>query len=294
MKILFIGAVESSEVLLKTLVEMGETPVGVVTKKKSSFNSDFVDVSYLVKDLETPIFYFTNENKQELLSWVQSIQPDIIFCFGWSHLLDENVLKLATLGAIGFHPSPLPLNRGRHPIVWTLALGLKQTASSFFYIDLGVDEGDIVSQSLVSVDDEDDARTLYNKIMQAAVKQVRSFVPRLKNNQIQPLKQDHSLGNSWRKRTNKDSLIDFRMSAVGIYNLVRALTKPYLGAEAAFQEKVYKVWKAKVSNEDVPENLEPGKVLRVKGNEMTVKCQGGAIVLLDHELPSQIQVGDYL
>lgn len=34
----------------------------------------------------------------------------------------------------------------------------------------------------------------------------------------------------WRKRVSPDGKIDWRMSAKSIFNLVRGLTKPYIGA----------------------------------------------------------------
>ena len=50
------------------------------------------------------------------------------------------------MGILGYHPSLLPFNRGRHPIIWALALGLKETGSTFFFMDENADTGDIVSQ----------------------------------------------------------------------------------------------------------------------------------------------------
>ena len=50
------------------------------------------------------------------------------------------------MGVVGYHPAKLPQNRGRHPIIWSLALGLKHSASTFFFIQNGVDNGDIISQ----------------------------------------------------------------------------------------------------------------------------------------------------
>lgn len=36
------------------------------------------------------------------------------------------------MGVLGYHPAKLPQNRGRHPLIWALALGLKKSASTFF------------------------------------------------------------------------------------------------------------------------------------------------------------------
>jgi len=55
-------------------------------------------------------------------------------------------LDLPHLGVIDFHPAALPANRGRHPIIWALVLGLQETASTFFFMDEGADSGDIISQ----------------------------------------------------------------------------------------------------------------------------------------------------
>ena len=60
--------------------------------------------------------------------------PDLIFCMNWNNLLKKNILK-SSKGVIGYHPSDLPLNRGRHPIIWSIALGLKKIGSTFYFMD---------------------------------------------------------------------------------------------------------------------------------------------------------------
>ena len=40
-------------------------------------------------------------------------------------------------------------------------------------------------------------------------------------------------------------MIDWRMSSINIYNLVRALTRPYVGATFIYKDKHIKVWKAR-------------------------------------------------
>ena len=73
----------------------------------------------------------TKDNEAEQISFITEKSPDVIYCFGWSHILSKKILKLPPYGVVGFHPAELPNNRGRHPIVWALFLGLKKTASTF-------------------------------------------------------------------------------------------------------------------------------------------------------------------
>ena len=89
-----------------------------------------------------PVRYTPSINSEEVIGWISDLAPDVIFCFGWSQLFKKKLLNIASLGVIGFHPALLPANRGRHPLIWSLILGLKETGSSFFFMDEGADSGD--------------------------------------------------------------------------------------------------------------------------------------------------------
>jgi methionyl-tRNA formyltransferase len=197
------------------------------------------------------------------------------------------------MGVLGYHPAALPQNRGRHPIVWALALGLQKTASTFFFLDEGADSGDILSQSEVPIGANDDAGVLYSKLTKVALCQIENFFPKLESNCYSRLKQNSHEANSWRRRGDKDGLIDWRMSSVSVHNLVRALAKPYVGAHFFFNGKEFRVWKSVVVNE-VPINLEPGKVVNVFDQTIVVKCGVGAIKISKIEPFLDICVGDYL
>ena len=181
MKIIFIGAVRFSEQALKKMIEIKSNIVGVCTLGQSGFNSDYVDLSRLSRNFDIPVHYTTNINSEETIKWIKDLTPDVIFCFGWSRLIKEKLLNLAPMGIVGFHPAMLPANRGRHPLIWTLVLGLKETGSTFFFMDEGADSGDILSQRHVSISELDDAGTLYDKITKTAMEQIEQFVPTLEN-----------------------------------------------------------------------------------------------------------------
>jgi methionyl-tRNA formyltransferase len=296
MNIFFIGCVESSAVLLSTLIEHGMNICGVVTKQKSPFNSDFVDLGEICCIYGIPYIYYSKNEDPEFNGFIRECSPDLIYCFGWSHLLSEKTLELANTAVIGFHPAALPKNRGRHPLIWALVLGLQETASTFFYMGSGIDDGDILSQEYVKIDMTDTARTLYDKVMDVAKKQIIQFTNDFENCCAQRKKQDISKANSWRKRTKDDGCIDFRMDAQAVYNLVRALTKPYVGAHFVHMEKEYKVWCSEVvsDNAGVFDNIEFGKVLDIYSpTSFLVKTSGGLLKVLDCD-KINIQKGDYL
>ena len=218
----------------------------------------------------------------------------MIYCFGWSYLLKEPILKLPKLGVIGYHPAALPQNKGRHPIIWALALGLPETASTFFFMNDGVDSGDILSQVDIDITYEDDARTLYDKITRTALIQIEDFLPSLDNKTFTRAPQCNIETNYWRKRTEKDGKIDFRMNSRAIYNLVKALTKPYVGAHVVYENKNIKVWKVKEQTEINLPNIECGKVLDTTNNQILVKCFNNAVLLEEHDFSSLPDIGEHL
>ncbi|MEY8414986.1 formyltransferase family protein [Tissierella praeacuta] len=294
MRILFIGAVKSSKVLLQKLIDMKENIVGVVTNITPNLNSDYVDLSELCIYNNIEFMRVDNINNVNSIEFIRDKNPDIIYCFGFSQLLGKEIINIPRKGVIGFHPTKLPSNRGRHPLIWTMALGLKETASTFFFINEGADGGDIISQEIVPIYYEDDVMDLYNRILKMAQKQIEKFTNEIKKGNTVRIKQDDTKANCWRKRYKEDGKIDWRMSSYNIYNLVRALTYPYVGAHFVYKSKDIKVWKVKERIIEGIDNIEPGKVLEVLNDgTFTVKTGNNCIQVLDSDV-IEIEVGDYL
>ena len=295
MRVIFIGTVEFSKKTLEKLIDLNVRVVGVCTKKMSNFNSDFSNVIPVCKKKKIPIKYVKDINSKENIEWIKSLAPDIIFCFGWSTLIKKKLLNFPPMGVLGYHPAKLPKNKGRHPLIWTLALGLKKSASTFFFMDEQADSGDILSQKNFDILATDNARDLYNKVIRIALKQIEEFIPKLQNKSYKRIKQNSKLSNFWRKRNLDDGMIDFRMSSIAIYNLVRALSKPYIGAHIRYKDSNINVWEVKMIKKiKYQSNIESGKVLSVIKNTITVKTYDGAIKILKHEFKKPPTVGEYL
>lgn len=293
MKILFIGCVKTSEVFLKAIFnETDAEIIGVVTMTESNYNADHVALNGFCE--ENKIDWLDFSNNEQLLQWVKDKRPDIIYCFGWSYLLPLDIYSLPPLGAVGYHPTLLPRNRGRHPIIWALVLGLQETGSTFFYLTDIPDAGDILSQEKVTIDPFEDANSLYNKLLVVGEKQVIELTNNLMNHDITPIKQNEQETSYWRKRSRKDGKIDWRMSSKSIVNLINALTKPYVGAHFEHDHKDIIVWKAVIENSPVDDYIEPGKIIYSDHNSFVVKTADGCLRVLEYEGEFRAQEGEYL
>jgi len=281
---LFIGCVESSKIFLEALIKIGAEMVGVITKEESLQNADFVNLAPIAIENGIEYQYVKNINDANSVEFIKAIKPDIGFCLGWSQLIKKEVLDLFPKGVIGFHPAALPQNRGRHPLIWALVLGLNQTASSFFLMNQEADAGAILSQEPVAIEYADNARTLYDKVMQVAQKQIVELWKALCEDRAYPIRNEDIASNVWRKRNRQDGKIDWRMSSRNIYNLVRGLSEPYVGAHFEYDNQEYKVWKVRECNRNGFDNIEPGKILWINLNStFAVKAGENIIEVLEYD-----------
>ena len=148
-------------------------------------------------------------------------------------------------------------------------------------------------QEFLKIMDSDDAGSLYKKITQTALKQLRDFVPKLTQGNYHRTLQDKTGANVWRKRRKPDGCIDWRMAAVSIHNLVRGLSRPYVGAHFERKGEEIKVWRTSVEK-DALENMEPGKVLECCEKGILIKTGLDAIRLHEIEPYVSMSVGEYL
>ena len=199
MRIVFIGSVKFSEKALQKLILLNANIVGVCTLKESKFNSDHCDLTNLCKKNHILVKYF-NVNSSSNLEWIKSLNPDIIFCLGWSRLLKSELISIPKRGVIGYHPIITKKSRKTSTNL-VFVFRAKETGSSFFFMDEGADSGDILSQRKIKIDTSDDANTLYNKMIDTALIQIEDFFPKLLSKTEIKIKQDH------KKQTIGESVI---------------------------------------------------------------------------------------
>jgi methionyl-tRNA formyltransferase len=293
MKILFVGTVRFSRRCLGEILDQGGEVVGVLTlpAEKARFNSDYADLGNFCAKWAVPCHRIGNINDPETVHLIRSLAPDVIFVFGWSQLIRKEVLDLPPLGCIGSHPALLPRNRGRHPLIWALVEGLEESGLTFFYLGEGADDGDIFWQRPFPITLEDDASTLYAKMEELGVQAIREFLPQLQAGNAPRIPQDHRLATTWRKRGEKDGEITWSAPSLTTYNLVRALTRPYVGAHTWYGEHRLLVWRASLLKARLTpeqEALAAGTVLACGDGWLDVRTGDGSIRISDFQAPLAI------
>ena len=70
---------------------------------------------------------------------------------------------LSRLGALGYHPSLLPLHRGRDAIRWAVHMRERVTGGTCYWMTDDVDAGPVAAHDWCFIRPEDDARSLWSR-----------------------------------------------------------------------------------------------------------------------------------
>lgn len=91
-------------------------------------------------------------------------RPDLVVSAGFMKLLGPAFLARFGGRLINTHPALLPAFPGMHGVADALAYGVKITGCTVFMIDAGTDTGPVIAQAAVEVRDDDDVRTLHERV----------------------------------------------------------------------------------------------------------------------------------
>ena len=292
MRIVFIGTVEFSRQCLEWVLECGGNVVAIftMTRKAARFNTDYSDLGPIASRENIPLYRMERINEEHNIEAIRSLEPDVIFVFGFSQIIAREILDIPPLGCIGTHPALLPRNRGRHPIIWALIEDLSESGLTFFILDEGADSGDIVWHKRFHITDEDDAGTLYRKITDLAREGISEILPMVQQGEIKRSVQDHSKATYWRKRVVEDGEIQWKGTARQVWNLVRSLTHPYVGAHTFQGDRKLIIWRASILKSDdlhiSAGESRPGTILTVSKEGPLVMTADGIVKIEEWDGPA--------
>lgn len=282
MKTVFIGAVEGSAVALRALCDAGCAPDLVVTLPldRADAHSDFADLGPIAVREGIRLQRVARTDDPALMDALRDMSPDLIMIIGWSQLIGRELMDLPKLGVLGFHPAPLPKMRGRAVIPWQILTAQRVGGATLFWIDDGVDDGDIAAQAVFDIDpDRITARELYDRAVAEMARMLPPLVAQIAQGERPATAQDHDAATICARRRPEDGEIDWARPAAEIERLIRAVGPPYPGATTHdARGQTVKVTQAKLHpREDRFIGL-AGQIQQIEGSTVTVMCGDGRCV----------------
>lgn len=257
--------------------------VAVFTRPDIGSNKSVNSIKFLSDSLNIPVF---QPMKKELCGYSGDLREedlDLIIVCGYKYIIPKEIFSLPQYGTINIHPSLLPRYRGQHVINWAIINGETETGVTLHYIDETLDTGDIIVQKVIPIYFEDTAKELHDRVYVESCKLLKQLIVYLKEGKALRRKgQNSSNASFFKPRKPEDGHIDWNKSSVEIYNLIRALSKPWPGAFNYLKGHKVVFWKA--FPEQGPKDASCGKVIKVDGDYISVSTTDGQIIITDYEI----------
>lgn len=113
---------------------------------------------------------------------VAAYEPDLVVSAGFMKLLGPDFLAAFPGRVVNTHPALLPAFPGMHAVRDALAYGVKVTGCTLFAVTEGVDDGPVIAQTAVPVEDGDDEDGLHTRIKAAERALLVNYVGRMARN----------------------------------------------------------------------------------------------------------------
>lgn len=175
LRVLYLGMLgEFSRLPLEKLLAAGADVCGVVVPGEKSANSPPIrllpprktvtslplltpyralNIVHLAWEQGIPAYELNQPSHPETLATLAQLRPDVALVACFSRIIPPGLLALPRHGFLNLHPSRLPFYRGPEPIFWQLRDGANPVGVTLHLMDTGLDTGDVVGVTAVSLPD---------------------------------------------------------------------------------------------------------------------------------------------
>ena len=288
LNIIFMGTPDFAVDCLDNFIKSKHNVLGVVTAEdKKAGRGKKIKISD-VKEycLKNNIKNFQPEKLKNIdfINTMKSFDPDLFIVVAF-RMLPDVLWKIPKLGTINLHASLLPNLRGAAPIHWAIINGLKETGLTTFFINEKIDCGNIIEQTKVQIDKNQNTGDLYNVLKKIGSKLILSSLDLIQNKTFKSIHQDVSNNDLSAPKLDKiNTKINWNDSSENIHNLIRGLS-PFPAAWTSINEnkKIIKIYNSKNNYTNTLKDYKPGIIL-FNDKSILVSTKDGFIEILELQI----------
>jgi methionyl-tRNA formyltransferase len=274
MRIVVFGQQAFGKDVFDSLVAAGEEVVGVSTPKPREGRTD--PLAEAAKEKNIPNVFTRELRKDEGFDEYLSWKPDLLVFAFVTDIVRQNVLDAATHGAIQYHPSLLPLHRGRAAMNWAILAGREETGLTIFWVDEGIDTGPVILQKKTNIGENDTVGSIYfNELYPMGVEALTEAVGLVRSGKAERVVQDESLATYEGPCEDSHGILNFSAHGQIVHNTIRGC-EPQPGASAQLNDTNLKLF-GSVYSPGGGVNDEPGTIIDIIDGAALVSTIGGTI-----------------
>jgi len=260
MRLVFAGSPSFAVPSLKRLLAGGHEIVGVVTQPARPAGRGRVLTDPPVKAVAAEAGLEVHQpekfNAPEFLEVLAAAKPDLIITAAYGRIFRRRALDLPRLGCVNLHASLLPAYRGVAPINWAIINGESETGVTTFFMDEGVDTGDIVMARRTAIGPDETAGELTGRLADLGAEVLAETCDAIARGSAARAKQDPAQGSYAPKLAKEDGRVTWGEEAAVVHNRIRGVS-PWPGAFCDFRGQRLKLAASRLAGPE-GEETEPG------------------------------------
>ena len=282
-RIVFMGTPEFSVPILEALTKKYNVRA-VVTQPDKKVGRNGVLTASPVKKFanDNLILVLQPEKIKEEWQDVVSLHPNLIITCAYGQIIPRELLVYPKYGCINVHASLLPKLRGGAPIHHAIIDGYKKTGITIMHMNPRMDEGDIIEEREIEIEDTDTASTLHDKLSTLGTDLLLEVLPSIINGTAKRTPQNNDEATYAKNISKEDEKIDFNKTTKQVYNQIRGLNS-WPGAYAIFEGKRMKIWSSRISSYADTFKIN-GQILNIYEDGIGVKASNGEIVITELQI----------
>lgn len=285
MKVIFMGTPDFAVGTLEEIIKAGHEVVLVVTQpdkpKGRGGAVQFPPVKECAVAHNLLVFQPNKIREPENVEYLRTFDADIMVVAAFGQILPKSILDMPKFGCINVHASLLPKYRGAAPIQWAIINGDEFTGVTIQRMDVGIDTGDMIAKKQIRIAEDETGGSLFDKLAVLGAQLCVETMECIEKGNAQYIPQDSEQATHVSQISKEFGNIDWSKSAVEIERLIRGLN-PWPSAYTRFHSKTFKIWKAKVLQENT--DKKPGSIIKVTKDCMEVQTGDGILSLLEVQL----------
>jgi methionyl-tRNA formyltransferase len=284
MRIAFFGTPDFAVPVLKAVHEAGHEIVLVVTQpdKPSGRKQEVLPTPVKKLALELGLTVVQPERVRDplFLSGYRTNSIDLNLVVAFGQIMPDELIYHPLRHSINIHASLLPKYRGAAPINAAIVNGETETGVTYQFIECKLDCGDIIYSEKTTIDDADDAVTLYARLSSMAAGSVNRVLEMLESGKYTRLKQNDAEATYIKTMKKEDGRIDFKVTSRELFNKIRGLV-PWPAAFCGFNGSTLKILRSEMC--DCPETKAlPGTIIETaKGKGFKVGTADGCLLITE-------------
>jgi methionyl-tRNA formyltransferase len=286
MDIIFMGTPDFAVHSLQRLIDTHHKISAVVTTpdkpKGRGLQLSSSSVKQFAEKNKLPVLQPEKLRDELFINEIKKLQPDLIIVVAF-RILPKEVYTIPKFGSFNLHASLLPKYRGAAPINWAIINGDRVTGVTTFFLKDKVDTGSIIMQQTCSIEENDNAGTIHDKLAQIGADTVLSTVNLIEmtNGNVPVESQEEAEASPAPKIFKNDCRIDWNRSAQQVHNFIRGLS-PYPAAFTTLNDKIVKIYRTQkllLQNDQ----LKPAEI-KTDNSKIFVSCSDFLLEILELQL----------